>query len=83
LYALEIPTGTLVWKAHVGGVVTAPPVIAGDVVCIQSWGTLAFDISTGKEAWRAGVGGAVQSAPVLTRDAIYLASLGGDVYALE
>jgi outer membrane protein assembly factor BamB len=83
VYALEIASGKLMWKAHVGGVVTAPPVIANGVVCIQAGGTFAFDISSGKEAWRAGVGGAVQSVPVLTKDGMYVSSLDGEVYALE
>jgi outer membrane protein assembly factor BamB len=63
--------------------VTAPPVIASGLVCIQAGGTQAFDIATGNLVWRAGLGGAVQSAPVLTGDAIYVATNDGEVYALE
>ena len=83
LYALEIQTGRLRWKVQVSDVVTAPPVIASGLVCIQAGGTQAFDIATGSVAWRAGLGGAVQSAPVLTGDAIYVATNDGEVYALE
>jgi outer membrane protein assembly factor BamB len=66
-----------------GGVVTAPPVVAGEVVCIQAGGTFAFDLSSGKELWRAGLGGAVQSAPVLSEGVMYVVSLDGEVYALQ
>ncbi|MGH9552164.1 MAG: PQQ-binding-like beta-propeller repeat protein, partial [Terriglobales bacterium] len=83
LYAFEIPTGRLHWKAQASDVVTAPPVIAGGLVCIQAGGTHAFDIATGSVAWKAGLGGSVQSAPVLTGEAIYVATNDGEVYALE
>jgi len=83
LYALEVQSGQLRWKIQISDAVTAPPVIASGVVCIQAGGTQAFDMATGKVVWRAGLGGAVQSAPVLTGDAIYVATNDGEVYALE
>ena len=83
MYALEIQTGRLRWKAQAGDVVTAPPVIGDGVVCIQAGGTFAFDIATGNVVWKAGLAGAVQSVPVLIGYVIYLASNDGEVYALE
>ena len=83
LYAFEIPTGRLRWKVQASDVITAPPVIASGLVCIQAGGTQAFDITSGSVAWRAGLGGSVQSAPVLTGDAMYVATNDGEVYALE
>ncbi len=63
--------------------VTAPPVIASGIVCIQAWGIHAVDIATGGIVWRAGLGGAVQSVPVLSGDVIYVGTNDGEVYALE
>ena len=38
LYAFEISTGRLRWKAQASDVVTAPPVIASGLVCLQAGG---------------------------------------------
>ena len=83
LYAFEVQTGKLRWKTVVGEVVTASPLIANGVVCIQAGGTFALDMSSGKIVWQAGLGGAIQSVPVLADGSIYLASLSGEIYALR
>jgi hypothetical protein len=73
----------LKWKVQAGEILTGPPVIASNLICIQGPGTVAFELASGKLAWRAGLGGAVQSVPVITEQAMYVASLNGDIYALE
>lgn len=64
---------------------TAAPVAAGSMVCVQSFygATQAFDAATGKELWRANLGGSLSSTPVVTADAIYLATYPGVVYGLR
>jgi outer membrane protein assembly factor BamB len=67
----------------VGEVVTASPVIANGVLCIQAGGLFALDPANGKIMWRAALGTSIQSVPVLTSDGIYIASLSGEIYALR
>jgi outer membrane protein assembly factor BamB len=76
-------SGQLYWKVQAGEAVTAPPVFAQGLVCVQAAGLLALDLATGKVMWRAGLGGALQAVPVITGGPIYIASLDGEVYALE
>ncbi|MCL5669773.1 MAG: PQQ-like beta-propeller repeat protein, partial [Acidobacteria bacterium] len=82
-YALDLRTGSLRWKANLRTSVTASPVVAEGVVCIQAGGLVALDIATGKVAWRAALGGSLQSVPVLAGRYIYLSGIQGTVYALE
>jgi len=83
LYALELATGKLKWKARVSDVITAPPVFGAGIIYLQCWGLLAIDPENGKVLWRARLGGSIQGAPVVTGKTIYLVSGGSDVYALE
>jgi outer membrane protein assembly factor BamB len=83
LYAWDISTGKLRWKAQAGLVITSPPVIGDSVVYIESQGTVAIDNASGKVLWHAGVGSSVQAAPVISAKTIYIASNDGEVYALE
>ncbi|MDE3178230.1 MAG: PQQ-binding-like beta-propeller repeat protein, partial [Acidobacteriota bacterium] len=82
--ALDIATGALTWKARLGTPITAPPVIGGQLVCVQAAGrgTFALSLKTGKIFWHARLGGSIQSCPVLDGEFVYLADDEGMVYAL-
>ena len=82
LRALNTQTGKLLWSRFLGQAITAPPVISGDTVWIQSGVTHALNLADGKVLWWARLGYSLQSAPVVTESAVYLTSMEGDVYAL-
>ena len=82
MHALDLQTGRLAWKTRIGQVITAPPVVSGSTIWIQSGIIHALTATDGKILWRAGLGDGAQSAPVVTEDGVYLASMQGDIYAL-
>jgi outer membrane protein assembly factor BamB len=82
LRALNVQTGKAIWTQRLGPAITAPPVISGSTVWIQSGITYALNLADGNILWRARLGNSLQSAPVVTEAAVYLTSMEGDVYAL-
>ena len=82
LRALNTQTGKLVWEQRLGQAITAPPVINGSTVWIQSGIIQALNLADGKVLWWARLGYSLQSAPAITDTAVYLTSMEGDVYAL-
>ena len=82
LRALNAQTGKLVWAQPLGQAITAPPVISGSTVWIQSGITHALNLADGKVLWWARLGSSLQSAPAIADSAVYLTSMEGDVYAL-
>jgi len=74
-----------VWRANVGGALTAP-VIAGGRVVVASKTTrevVSLDARTGAEQWRFTAGGALDTPPTLARNRVIFGCADGSVYCLR
>jgi outer membrane protein assembly factor BamB len=65
--------------------ITAPPVAAGGMLCVQMFygATQAYELEKGAELWRASLGGSLNSTPIISEGRLYLATYPGVVYALR
>jgi polyvinyl alcohol dehydrogenase (cytochrome) len=81
----------LLWKAQLGNVLAAQPIVKGEVVYAGSWNGFlyAFNTKDGSELWKKDLGrttskrcvpatAGITSAPAVTDDALYIG--GGDEY---
>jgi len=95
LYALSLESGTLLWKAKLGGAIfTSPTIVASELqgskqeyVLVGTMGhdggLFAFDIH-GKKIWEnRDVGGSVLSSPTLVAGLLYLGGTDGRVFAVQ
>ena len=98
LYALDLATGTQIWKASTGGRVRATPSVSGDLVVTGSFDgrVYAFDRRTGAERWVHRTEGdtldsnkfgydrrAVQSTAAIVDGTVYLGARDGGLYAID
>ncbi len=85
LYALDIKTGKVVWKARGSGKMYTHPLLIGDLVVVGDAGGYARAIATadGKERWKAQLTGAIRGGAASDGKNIYVASEGGDVAAFS
>ena len=81
----------MLWKAQLGNVLAAQPIVKGDVVYVGSWNGFLYALNTkdGSELWKKDLGrttskrcvpdiAGISSAPAVTDDALYIG--GGDEY---
>jgi len=74
-----------IWRADVGGRLSAPVVAAGTVLLsdIDGHRVVAMDAGTGKERWSFTAGGRVDSPPTVHNGLVLFGSADGWVYALR
>jgi outer membrane protein assembly factor BamB len=98
LYALELASGRLIWKAATGGRLRATPAVAGQLVVAGSFDgrVYAFDRLTGAERWVHRTEGdtldsnrfgydrrGIQSSAAIVDGTVYVGSRDGGLYALD
>lgn len=87
LYAVDLSTGTLVWRFDhdVSWVNTSPAVADGVVYAGSSDGAFvqAVDGATGSEVWRRPDAGVVWASPTVAGDVLYYGDFGGVLHALD
>jgi outer membrane protein assembly factor BamB len=84
--AISLSTGLLVWNSTVGGNVSAPVEVNGDVYVASSTGTVAaLAESTGHQLWNTTLNGTLSAAPTVNATAklLFLGDSLGDVLALN
>jgi outer membrane protein assembly factor BamB len=85
VYALDMGTGTQLWRSRVAGPVRSGLAIRDGVLylgCDDGY-LYALDVSTGAQLWRSKTGGAIRSAILAPGDLVYFGSLDHRVYALR
>ncbi len=86
MYALNINTGALLWKAHIGSYdFGCAPTVANGVVYMGSFddNLYAFNARTGAVLWKAPTKGRIGSSPTLANGVIYIGSDDGKLYAFN
>jgi serine/threonine protein kinase/outer membrane protein assembly factor BamB len=85
LYALDLNTGTTLWKTEDGGKSYSSPIISGDVVIqTMSDGLIrGFDVATGEEMWRTSVEKTIVTSPVLAGGTLYVPTTDGHLFAIK
>ena len=84
VYALELKSGKVTWKAKGAGKMYSHPLIVGDRVVVgDASGTVyAFAAADGKALWKVQLTGAIRGGASSDGTHIYVASQGGEVAAL-
>jgi outer membrane protein assembly factor BamB len=86
LSALSVTTGLTVWSASVGGNLTAPAFVDGQVYVASTDGTVeALAESTGVPSWSVSLGGAITGAPAIdaSKKLLVVGLSNGDVRAMD
>lgn len=84
LYALDVTTGKVAWKAKGEGKMYTHPLVIGDRVVVgdASGYVRAFATKDGKELWKLQLTGAIRGGASSDGQQIYVASQGGEVASL-
>lgn len=84
VYALDIKTGKVAWKARGSGKMYTHPLVVGDRVVVGDAGgwVRAYATANGKELWKAQLTGAIRGGASSDGQHVYVASQGGEVAAL-
>ncbi len=85
LYALDIKTGKVAWKAKGEGKMYTHPLLLGDRVVVgdASGYVRAFATQDGKELWKVALNGAIRGGASSDGKNVFVGSQGGDVAALS
>lgn len=86
LYAIDVESGSLVWKTALGNAMVSSPVLGEDgTLYVGSFDSqvIAVDSQDGSELWRADTDDWVWGSPTLDGETLYVTDLGGDMYALD
>jgi outer membrane protein assembly factor BamB len=98
VYALDLKTGTVRWRARTGGRVRASPAVSEGAVVVGSWDgrIYALDLATGAERWVHRTVGdtadiskcgydcrGVQGSAAIAGDDVFVGSRDGGLYALD
>jgi len=83
-YAINRMNHSIMWVFSTKGPITTPPVLANNVVYLNSWDTYvyALDSKTGTLLWRYQTGWGFDTSPVISKDLIFVASMDNNLYAL-
>ncbi|MCC6902886.1 MAG: PQQ-binding-like beta-propeller repeat protein [Polyangiaceae bacterium] len=85
VYALELKSGKVSWKAKGAGKMYSHPLIVRDRVVVgdASGYVYAFAVSDGKPLWKVQLTGAIRGGASSDGTSVYVASQGGEVAALS
>lgn len=98
LYAVELATGHVKWKAPTGGRISSSPAVGGHLAVVGSADgkVYGFDVNTGRERWKFETHGVtfksdtfgydrktVQSSPVISGDLVVVGARDGFMYGLD
>jgi outer membrane protein assembly factor BamB len=84
VFSLDAKTGATLWSVAIGGTVTGPATVAGNVVYVGVGTTLhALSASNGAEVWTAPLLATLDSAPAISGGVIYLGWSDGTMEALR
>lgn len=85
LYAVDIASGNLRWKASTGGSVVASPSISSGTVFFGSLDNsfYAFDVQTGSLLWRQTLAGRIFASQAVSGDHVYVGTAARLMYCLD
>ena len=85
LRAVDLETGSLLWKVDGLGNVYTSPIISGDTVILAAFdGTIhSFDASTGEQRWAVSTSESIVASPTLADGTLYVPTTEGNLYALQ
>lgn len=86
IYALDVKSGTLVWKTALGNSMVSSPVLGEDgTLYVGTFDSqvVAVDSEDGAELWRVDTDDWVWGSPALDGDTLYVTDLSGNMYALN
>ncbi|NLF02095.1 MAG: PQQ-like beta-propeller repeat protein [Anaerolineales bacterium] len=85
VYALDVATGTLVWRFKTGHRVWATPLIEGGIAYVGAMDRhlYALNLADGELVWSFAAGGAFASQPTLHQGTLYIGGFDDQLYAID
>ena len=98
VYALDVVTGEVRWRARTGGRIRSSPAVSAGHVVVGSYDGIVycFSLRTGAERWRFATAGdtlqsekfgfdrrSIQSSPAIANGVVYIGARDGFLYALD